>query len=107
MNWLLQGKFTAAAGSPARPSCVPPVFPALLDYKDGSFTPRPGGLAGLAMAIWRGWRQPPRCRAMLDGLLATAGAELASSALLGMRDAPPWPPPRVRALHGTALDPQR
>ena len=76
----------------------------LLDYKDGGYTPWAGGLAGLAMAILRGWRQPPLRRALMGGLLSAAGALLAGTALVGMRDAPALPPLTLTALDGTAVE---
>jgi thiol-disulfide isomerase/thioredoxin len=77
---------------------------ALLDLKDGGYTPWAGALAGLAVPIWRGWRQPPLRRALAGGLLAGAGAWLLGSTALGIRDTPGLPPLTLTTLDGTAVE---
>lgn len=77
---------------------------ALLDFKDGGYTPWAGALAGLAVPLWRGWRQPPLRRALAGGLLAGAGAWLLGSTALGVRDTPGLPPMTLTALDGAAVE---
>lgn len=77
---------------------------ALLDFKDGGYTPWAGALAGLAVAMWRGWRQPPLRLALAGGLLAGASAWLMGTAVLGVRDTPRLPAMTLTTLQGTATE---
>ncbi len=77
---------------------------ALIDFKDGGYTPWAGALAGLAVAAWRGRQQPRLRRALAGGLGAGALAWLLGTAWLGVRDTPALPALTLRTVEGSAVD---
>lgn len=79
----------------------------MLDIRDGGFNPWAGLLAAIAVALWRGWRQPVLRRPLLWGL--TAGV-LAWGALFGVMEVfdkasrPGLPTAALTTLAGASTD---
>lgn len=80
---------------------------AMLDVRDGGFTPWAGVLAALLMALWQGARQAALRKPLVLGLLAgglTWGAMLGAMRLMTNADDAALPAVRLTTLAGESVD---
>ncbi len=74
----------------------------IFDIRDGGFTPWIGLVAGMTVAIWRGWQRPELRKPLALGLMAGAFAwDMSGGAgMLRMVSQTTWPSVTLRTLAG-------